>query len=48
MVNRRGDGTIDWDWSTPSCCFPLPALRHVRLAEPLLVLMNGKKNEGLI
>ncbi|MFN8091432.1 MAG: PEP/pyruvate-binding domain-containing protein [Vicinamibacteria bacterium] len=46
---ETGDGTIDWDW-----LYGQPArsaaehVRHVRLAEPVLVLMNGKKNEGLI
>ena len=23
-------------------------MRHVRLAQPILVLMNGKRNQGLI
>ncbi len=46
---ETGDGAIDWDW-----LYGQPArsaaehVRHVRLAEPVLVLMNGKKNEGLI
>ncbi len=46
---ETGDGTIDWDWldAQPSLS-AAEHVRHVRLAEPLLVLMNGKKNEGLI
>jgi CheY-like chemotaxis protein len=46
---ERGDGTVDWDWLET-----LPALsstahvRHIRLDEPILVLMNGKRNEGVI
>ena len=44
-----GDGAVDWDWLEA-----LPALssaahvRHIRLEEPILVLMNGKKNEGVV
>jgi hypothetical protein len=44
-----GDGTVDWDWLEA-----LPAVssaghvRHIRLEKPILVLMNGKKNEGVI
>jgi CheY-like chemotaxis protein len=46
---ETGDGTIDWDWldAQPSVS-AAEHVRHVRLDEPLLVLMNGKKNEGLI
>jgi hypothetical protein len=46
---ETGDGTIDWDWldAQPSVS-AVRHVRHVRLDEPLLVLMNGKKNEGLI
>ena len=44
-----GDGLVDWKWMAGQ-----PALeegtffRHIRLKEPLLVLMNGRKQEGLI
>jgi hypothetical protein len=46
---ESGDGEIDWDW-----LFRQPALeigaffRHIRLPGPLTVLMNGKKQEGVI
>jgi CheY-like chemotaxis protein len=46
---EMGDGTVDWDWLEA-----LPALssaahvRHIRLEKPILVLMNGKKNEGIV
>jgi CheY-like chemotaxis protein len=46
---ESGDGTVDWDWLES-----LPALssaahvRHIRLDKPVLVLMNGKKNEGVV
>jgi CheY-like chemotaxis protein len=46
---ETGDGTIDWDWLYAQ---PVRSdadhVRHVRLEEPLLVLMNGKTNEGLV
>jgi hypothetical protein len=46
---ETGDGEVDWDWLDS-----LPAssardhVRHVRLESPVLVLMDGKKNEGVI
>jgi CheY-like chemotaxis protein len=46
---ESGDGTIDWEWLYARPVLSAAAhVRHVRLDEPLLVLMNGKKNEGLI
>jgi hypothetical protein len=44
-----GEGFVDWDWLDR-----LPALsnaehvRHVRLEQPVLVLMNGKRQQGVI
>ena len=46
---EAGDGEIDWDWLDA-----LPAVseaahvRHIRLERPILVLMDGQKNEGVI
>jgi len=46
---ESGDGEVDWDWLLRQ-----PALetgvffRHIRLQEPLTVLMNGKTQEGVI
>jgi CheY-like chemotaxis protein len=46
---ETGDGVVDWEW-----LYAQPPLsnvahvRHLRLDRPLLVLMNGKKNEGVI
>jgi hypothetical protein len=46
---ESGDGVVDWGWLEA-----LPALsgaahvRHIRLPRPILVLMNGKRNEGVI
>jgi CheY-like chemotaxis protein len=46
---QAGDGFIDWDWLASQ-----PALentefvRHIRLPEPLEVIMNGRNGEGVI
>lgn len=46
---ESGDGTVDWEWlETRPALSSLAHVRHVRLDEPILVLMNGKKNEGVI
>jgi hypothetical protein len=44
-----GEGFVDWTWlraqpaeSQRGCT------RHVRLAEPLVIKMNGRTNEGVI
>jgi hypothetical protein len=44
-----GDGFVDWAWldaqtarATRNC------VRHIRLDEPCLVKMNGRRNEGII
>ena len=46
---ESGDGEIDWKWleSRPALS-SLHHVRHVHLEQPILVLMNGKKNEGVI
>jgi len=46
---ESGDGTVDWEWLEARP--PLSSsghVRHIRLDAPILVLMNGKKNEGVI
>ncbi len=46
---ESGDGTVDWEWlEARPALSSLAHVRHVRLDEPILVLMNGKKNEGVI
>ena len=46
---ESGDGRIDWDW-----LYSRPAeeigtfFRHIRLEQPLTVLMNGKTQEGYV
>jgi CheY-like chemotaxis protein len=44
-----GDGMIDWDWlDAQPALSEVAHVRHLRLARPVLIKMNGKKNEGLI
>jgi CheY-like chemotaxis protein len=44
-----GDGVVDWEWLDGQPALSHAAhVRHVRLERPILVLMNGKKNEGVI
>ncbi len=46
---ETGDGEVDWDWLDAQPAVSSAAhVRHLRLEQPLLVLMNGRKNEGLI
>jgi CheY-like chemotaxis protein len=46
---ESGDGTVDWDWlETLPALSSVAHVRHIRLEGPILVLMNGKKNEGVI
>jgi Pyruvate phosphate dikinase, AMP/ATP-binding domain len=44
-----GDGFVDWDWLNAQAALSEAAhVRHLRLPAPLLVKMNGKRNEGVI
>jgi hypothetical protein len=46
---ESGDGTVDWEWlETRPALSSAAHVRHIRLPAPILVLMNGKKNEGVI
>jgi hypothetical protein len=46
---ETGDGEVDWPWlEARSALSSLDHVRHIRLEKPILVLMNGKKNEGVI
>jgi CheY-like chemotaxis protein len=46
---ETGDGDIDWDWLDAQPALSERAhVRHVRLERPILVLMDGRRNEGLI
>jgi len=44
-----GDGVVDWSWLDAQPPASTAAhVRHIRLERPVLVLMNGKRNEGVI
>jgi hypothetical protein len=46
---ESGDGTVDWEWLEARPAVSSSAhVRHICLSAPILVLMNGKKNEGVI
>jgi hypothetical protein len=46
---ETGDGVVDWAWLDAQPTLSQAAhVRHIRLERPLLVLMNGKRNEGVI
>jgi CheY-like chemotaxis protein len=46
---ESGDGTVDWGWlETRPARSSAAHVRHIRLEAPILVLMNGKRNEGVI
>ena len=43
------EGFVDWDWLTSQPAVEeLGCVRHLRFKDPLVVKMNGKKNEGII
>jgi CheY-like chemotaxis protein len=46
---EEGDGFVDWPWldAQPDRSH-VAHVRHLRLAQPLVVNMNGRKNEGVI
>jgi CheY-like chemotaxis protein len=44
-----GDGVVDWGWLDAQPPVSNAAhVRHIHLESPVLVLMNGKRNEGVI
>jgi CheY-like chemotaxis protein len=46
---ETGDGVVDWAWLDAQPPASTQAhVRHIRLEQPILVLMNGKRNEGVI
>ena len=46
---EAGDGFIDWEWLDGQPALSQAAhVRHLRLDQPLLVLMDGKRNKGMI
>jgi hypothetical protein len=46
---KRGRGLLDWDWlAHQRVVSEHNSVRHLRFAEPLTVLMSGRKTEGVI
>jgi CheY-like chemotaxis protein len=46
---ERGDGVLDWGWLDAQPELSRSAhVRHLRLESPILVLLDGRRNEGLI
>jgi CheY-like chemotaxis protein len=46
---EAGDGVIDWDWlDRQAAAAEGDFFRHLRFEEPVAVLMNGKRQEGVI
>ena len=46
---EAGKGTVDWDWLAGQPAVRETAtVRHLRFSEPLLVVMNGRTNQGMI
>jgi CheY-like chemotaxis protein len=46
---EAGEGFLDWDWlQSREALSESGAVRHLRFDAPLVVLMNGKRNEGAI
>ena len=44
-----GEGHLDWDWlAAQPACTETEYLRHVRLAEPLVVRLDGRHRYGVI
>ncbi len=44
-----GDGTVDWAWlAKQPAVAETEHVRHLRLAAPAVVKMNGRRNEGVI
>jgi hypothetical protein len=44
-----GEGTVDWSWLMEQPVVKqTQTVRHLHFAEPLIVIMNGKINEGVI
>ena len=44
-----GEGEVDWDWLDAQPHLSAAAhVRHIRLAKPVVVTMNGKKGEGVL
>jgi len=46
---QKGEGFVDWEWLDQKPALSHAAhVRHIRLDRPILVLMNGKRNQGVV
>jgi hypothetical protein len=46
---EAGEGTVDWEWlAAQPAVRETPSVRHLRFDEPLVVIMNGRTNQGMI
>jgi CheY-like chemotaxis protein len=46
---EAGEGWVDWDWlEAQPAYYERSGVRHLRLDEPVMVRMNGSRNEGVI
>jgi hypothetical protein len=44
-----GEGSVDWSWlMAQPAAQATDTVRHLHFADPLIVIMNGKTNEGVI
>ena len=44
-----GDGQLDWAWLDGQAALSAEAyVRHIRLADPVTVLIDGRRQEGVI
>jgi hypothetical protein len=44
-----GEGFVDWAWlAQQPAVHETSFVRHLRFERPVVVMMNGKKNEGMI
>ena len=44
-----GEGSVDWAWlAAQTALEERGCVRHLRFAQPLLVLMNGRTSQGMI
>ena len=47
--NDAGEGLVDWEWlAAQPAVKESRSVRHLRFAEPLVITMNGKTNQGVI
>jgi hypothetical protein len=46
---EAGEGFLDWEWlGARAAAFEEGPIRHLRFESPLVILMNGRRNEGAI